>query len=538
MSLVKQVLKNYSFGELQAFIPEHAVLFIKTIFNEDLSQEALIDLVLSDSIISLISDKFSRDKFIGRMSESDIIILLQNLGIDSDGISNISRDTYTEVKKFATNNLEEFIKALSIYEAWLSYNAAIKVLPEVFEVTPSYNMYPYQKEISLKTRTVMQLDPSGKRIIHLPTGAGKTRVAMNIVCDHFRTNIRTVVVWIAPSNELCNQAYEEFEKAWKTLGSEPKRCYKFFDNPSLPLSGITDGIVIASIHQLYSQKKSGNALHFKQISENCSFIIFDEAHQIIAPTYESTVNELRESLDSAFLLGLTATPGRGSEEIDDEDIKLSNYFEDKKITMRAPGYESPVQYLIDQGYLAQPSFYPLTYILPEFIKHEVEETNEEKEQIKLLAQVDGRNLAILQTVTDEFENDSYIVVFACNVQHAIDLSYALNFKGIPSAFLTSKTDTASSQKEKIARYKRGDIRVLVNYGILATGFDAPKTNVAVICRPTSSLVLYSQMVGRAMRGEQSGGNKECRIYTVKDDVEQFRNVNYAFMNWNENYIEE
>lgn len=538
MGLLEKVLGNYSKGELQGWVPEHSIRFIKDVFNEEIAKEKLIQLTLSGSIVSRLAEQGARNKFISRMSEADLIQLLELFGLDEIDEKSITKDTFEEVKKLASNHLDQFMKAIGIYDQWAAYKISTRNLPSIKEINSSYGMYPYQKEISLKVSKTIQTTPSSKRIIHLPTGAGKTRVAMNIVCDFFRRNLDTVVVWIGPSNELCNQAYEEFSKAWALLGSEDKRCYKFFDKPDLPLSGITDGIVIASIHQLYSAKKNGNELHFQYLAENCGLIVFDEAHQIIAPTYLETVEELRRSLSSSFLLGLTATPGRGSHEIGEEDVMLSSYFEDKKITMKAPGYESPVQYLIDQGYLAQPTFSSLTYVLPEFKKHEVDSVDKEDEKIDLLSEVDGRNQAILQTVNEEYKKGSFIVVFACNVQHAIDISFALNYKGIPSTYVTSKTDSSESQKEKVARYKKGDVRVIVNYGILATGFDAPKTNVAVIARPTKSLVLYSQMVGRAMRGAKSGGNRNCRIYTVKDDVKEFTNVNYAFMNWNANYIEE
>jgi superfamily II DNA or RNA helicase len=73
---------------------------------------------------------------------------------------------------------------------------------------------------------------------------------------------------------------------------------------------------------------------------------------------------------------------------------------------------------------------------------------------------------------------------------------------------------------------------------LTTGFDAPKTNVAIIARPTKSLVLYSQMVGRAMRGKKNGGNKECNIYTVIDNIPEFINVSHAFEYWDKSWVEE
>ena len=74
--------------------------------------------------------------------------------------------------------------------------------------------------------------------------------------------------------------------------------------------------------------------------------------------------------------------------------------------------------------------------------------------------------------------------------------------------------------------------VLLNYGVFTAGFDAPRTRCAIIARPTTSLVLYSQMVGRAMRGPRAGGNSRAYIYTVVDtNLPGFGSVTEAFANW-------
>ena len=80
---------------------------------------------------------------------------------------------------------------------------------------------------------------------------------------------------------------------------------------------------------------------------------------------------------------------------------------------------------------------------------------------------------------------------------------------------------------------------VVNYGVLTAGFDAPRTSCVVIGRPTTSLVLYSQMVGRALRGPKSGGNRTCQIYTVADtSLPGFRSVATGFQNWEELWRQE
>ena len=90
-----------------------------------------------------------------------------------------------------------------------------------------------------------------------------------------------------------------------------------------------------------------------------------------------------------------------------------------------------------------------------------------------------------------------------------------------------------SRRAKVRQYKEGGLQVLVNFNVLTAGFDAPKTNVTVIAKPMNSLVQYLQMAGRAMRGFKSGGNKECNIYTVMDDIPEFQSINLAFEYWND-----
>ena len=96
----------------------------------------------------------------------------------------------------------------------------------------------------------------------------------------------------------------------------------------------------------------------------------------------------------------------------------------------------------------------------------------------------------------------------------------------PQEIRDSIINTYSDKMEKF-------VHIIFNYGILTTGFDAPVTSAVVIARPTTSVGLYSQMVGRAVRGLKSGGNEVADIYTVVDTAfPQFGSIVAAFENWN------
>ena len=78
--------------------------------------------------------------------------------------------------------------------------------------------------------------------------------------------------------------------------------------------------------------------------------------------------------------------------------------------------------------------------------------------------------------------------------------------------------------------------MLCNYGVLTTGFDAPQTSAVVIARPTTSVVLYSQMVGRAIRGTHVGGTAEAHVVNVHDTgIDVFRDVARQFLRWEDSW---
>src|SRR5690606_27904218 len=141
--------------------------------------------------------------------------------------------------------------------------------------------------------------------------------------------------------------------------------------------------------------------------------------------------------------------------------------------------------------------------------------------LKEISEEKLRNIAIVTKIKQLVERHQRIILFAITVNHAIVLNSLLTALGINSKVLTSKTDTLERRNIihdfKISRIENPSPIVLCNYGILTTGFDAPETSCAVIARPTDSLVLYSQMVGRAIRGTLSGGNDEAEIVTVIDE---------------------
>ena len=142
--------------------------------------------------------------------------------------------------------------------------------------------------------------------------------------------------------------------------------------------------------------------------------------------------------------------------------------------------------------------------------------------------------AVLKSIIELLDSGKCrILVFAATVDHAKVLAAILAQKKIQALVVTGETPLRIRDRS-ITKFKSTDRdpMVLLNFGVLTTGFDAPKADAVVIARLTKSLVLYSQMVGRAIRGPKAGGTETCEIVSVIDPaLPGFGDISEAFLNW-------
>lgn len=255
----------------------------------------------------------------------------------------------------------------------------------------------------------------------------------------------------------------------------------------------------------------------------------------IAPTYRRIL-EIFLSFNTA-MLGLSATPGRTWNN-PEKDAELADFFNRKKVILEIDGYVNPVKYLEDQKYLAKINNNPLLCQSGFKLTKRDEEYLQEYLQLspdtlKRLSKDQIRNALVVNRIEELTTRHQRIIVFALSVDHAHVFAAILQARGINAFTITSKT--SGLQRKRLIEHFKSDVEeslVLCNYGILTTGFDAPKTSCAVISRPTDSLVLYSQMVGRAIRGTKAGGNDDAEIVTVVDtNLPGFNHVATAYLNW-------
>lgn len=537
---LSEILSSYSEGELALLVGKKAVDDYRRISGEDVEEETLLQAAITLNGFSIVSDPEKRKALIERMNENQVVSLINEFVSEFSDLVDmeVSRNRYDVLISFANKWPERFIKIFGYSENMKVSDEASQSISGISEQLCNYPTYPYQRELVGKVASMIHDTESTRCILHLPTGSGKTRTAMNIASEHLRQREDGLVLWLADTSELCTQAVNEFSSAWSSLGNRVVKIYSYYSDTEISLGGIESGFLVAGLQKLNAARGSkGYSILYETLREHVSLVIFDEAHKAIAPTYAKTVDDMMSIGNDTFFLGLTATPGRALDNVD-EDKKLADYFSGRKITMKVAGYISPIQYLVEKQYLAKAEFVNVDYEGNKVLLADEFSNQKRSQEIRdALSEDDSRNKKLIEVIAKEYRDGGSIIVFACSVAHSQALATLLALNGIEAFSLDSRNDDNESRRIKIAEYSKGNVRVIVNYNILTTGFDAPITNVAIIARPTDSLVQYSQMAGRAMRGKLSGGNEDCRIYTVRDDIPAFTSVVRAFAHWDELWSE-
>lgn len=244
---------------------------------------------------------------------------------------------------------------------------------------------------------------------------------------------------------------------------------------------------------------------------------------MLAPSYSRVLRFLRIDLGKPSpipVLGLTATPFR---RVGDETRQLVARFNGKLLSSRSLGQEI-VPELRRRKILSEPEHKVLRYAGPEFQVEDVEKYREHFEQfndfhpefLRGVSESEQRNRALLKQLLD-LPSDWPTLFFGCTVEHAIAMAVLLRRANRAAEVVTSDTRSAT-RRALIEQFRNGHLSVLCNYGVLTTGFDAPKVRALVVGRPTTSPVLYEQMIGRGMRGPKFGGTESCLVIDIEDNI--------------------
>ena len=384
----------------------------------------------------------------------------------------------------------------------------------------------------------------------MPTGSGKTRVAVQAVVEAMRDeDFCGGILWVADRDELCEQAVQAWEQVWRSEGTEASRLRisRLWESQKRPLSATDRHVIVASIQTLRS-RLFGQASDYGFL-QDFKLVVCDEAHKSTASSFTNVLAELglsyRRQEDEPCLLGLTATPYRGYDE--DETKRLARRYGENRLDWGAFSSDDPQEIiselqrsevlaradheLIDGGTfkLSESDWKEMLKFQPEqggSLKGWLPQSVENR-----IARSTERTRRIIEAYDEHIEADWPTLIFATSVEHAQTLSALLNRKGISARAVSGDTEPAT-RRGVVEKFRNGEIKALVNYAVFREGFDAPKTRAIIVARPVYSPNLYFQMIGRGLRGPMNGGDERCLILNVRDNIEGFgEDLAFSALEW-------
>jgi DNA repair protein RadD len=483
-----------------------------------LGQENVIRAIFGNSLLK------SRSRFVDFILQCDqgkFDLLCQRVKVSQgqrkklDIAIEIASKPFTE-KSLLSRAAREIFLIDDFFMPIKEMSSEVESLIEPVSVVPP--AYDYQLEIIDKLRRFLASDESAV-LMQLPTGSGKTRVALQSIAEHLWTRgaEKNSFVWLAHTQELCQQAYETFKRMWVASGNEPIKAYCLWGGRKAIISNSQPSAFFSTFGTFSAMHERGE---YCEITSRLHCIFIDEAHRASSKVFGGVVKQLKRQVK---IIGLTATPGRHAES-DVDNLELKQLFDSRLITSTILGHD-PIKNLQERGILGVPK---IEFIVASDAEIFVADTGDVSTgTLEVLSQDDDRNEVIVRELSRLVMSGHKILVFSCSVDHSKLLVANLAARGILSAYVDS--DMSSGRRMGVIdSFSRGQNMVLVNYGILSTGFDVPDISAVVITRPTSSIVLYSQMLGRGMRGPSAGGSEDFVVLDIRDNTDSFGKVNEVY----------
>ena len=391
-------------------------------------------------------------------------------------------------------------------------------------------LHDYQRSVADRVQGL--LDPVGEMrrgLLALPTGAGKTRVAVQALVEHMsRSDTDIRILWLAETDELCEQATQTWSQVWRAMGKAgtPMTLSRLWASNE-PNERDGHQVVVASLAKLDSviQRNNGDWQESYGWLMNPALIVVDEAHRSIGQQYTRTLSALGGTRNVAEmatpLLGLTATPFRGFNDRETEQL-AGRYHRNLLDEGVFPG-DDVYGYLQEHEVLARVTHRELRgadlELTEEEIAHAIQMRRLPESVENRLGKDDRRNNEIVRSVLEMPEDDTALL-FATSVENAKVLAALLTYHGIEARAVAGTTD-AHARRRYVEDFKAKRVRVLTNYNVFTEGFDVPKVDAVFITRPTFSPNIYQQMIGRGLRGPLNGGKENVLIVNVADNLTNF-----------------
>lgn len=351
-----------------------------------------------------------------------------------------------------------------------------------------YTLRAYQAE-AVKSAIAYFRKKKDPAVIVLPTGAGKSLV----IAELARIASGRVLV-LAHVKELVEQNHQKYQSY-----------------------GLDAGIYSASLNKKDSKQKVifGSIQSVANAQENFfnnfTLLVIDECHRVgldAETQYAKVIKKLREKNPQLCILGLTATPYRlGVGWIYNYGADAEHLTSETRFFKQCV-YELSLKYMIKNRYLTPPVTVdiPVTcYDFSELSESKMYTTKQVEDLLKKQKRLTPLIVKNIVDITKKYEREG-VMIFSSSIKHAQEI-----MKSLPPEdcrLVIGETED-SLRDEIIDDFKLKKFKYLVNVSVLTTGFDAPHVDVIAILRPTESVSLYQQIIGRGLR--LSPNKKDCFV---------------------------
>ena len=351
---------------------------------------------------------------------------------------------------------------------------------EVFMSRPV--LRPYQQDA---IDAVIAARRSGTRrmVVCLPTGAGKT-----VIFSQLARMARKQVLVLAHREELLGQARDKLAHA---LGGTSVVALE----RGSERAGADAKVLVASMRSLHADRLA-------KVLEGRDFglVIYDECHHAAADDNLRILRQLG-SFERAWegtLVGFTATTARG------DGKGLDQVFE--RIV-----YSKMLPDLIGDGYLAPLKGFRIN-TAADLTRLSASGADFRDDELEEAVDIQERNVLVARSI-QELARDRRTIVFCVTVDHARNVSRALNAIGVPAGIVHGAMASAE-RATALADFRAGRTRVIANVAVLTEGFDDPGVSCVAMARPTRSEGMYAQCIGRGTRLAE--GKQDCLILDFVD----------------------
>jgi DNA repair protein RadD len=368
-----------------------------------------------------------------------------------------------------------------------------------------YSLRDYQQDSANIAVAELKANKDKPFILLLATGAGKSLVIAEI-CHQ----LDAPVLVLQPSKEILEQNFNKL----KSYGVTDVSMYSASMN-SKKISKYT----YATIQSIY--KKPEEFKHFK-------YVILDECHGLNPKNADGMLPKFLKDIGCTNVCGLTATPYRLNQKYFWENgmqfytshLKMLNRIH--PFFFKSILYKIETQDLIDRGYLA-----PIVYRADrevDMLGLEVNSTGADFTTDSLEQFWNDARLKkmanIIQRIDEKCQRN---LVFCSSLRQANTCRNMLAEMGIKAEIVDGKTPM-KEREALVAGYRAGEFKHMINVGVFTTGFDVPELDCVVIARPTMSLALYYQMVGRGVRLDPARPDKVLHVYDLAGVVAKLGRV--------------